>query len=60
VVTQRFVEPLEGVAIEAAGDETILHVGVVDQSKLPSILCWLSDHGVDLVSVSSASGSTPS
>jgi hypothetical protein len=58
-VTERFIEPLEGVVVEPAGDETTLRVEVVDQAKLGSILGWLSDHGVDLVSVSPASGSPP-
>lgn len=58
-VTERFIEPLEGVVVESGGDESILHVGLVDQAKLRSILVWLCDHGVDLVSVSPASEPTP-
>lgn len=56
-VTERFLEPLKCVIVESDGDETTLRVGVVDQAKLRSILNWLSDHGVDLVSLSPASGS---
>lgn len=58
-VTERFLEPLEGVVVESAGDDTILRVGVVDQAKLRSIVGWLCDHGVDLVSVGPASEPTP-
>lgn len=58
-VTERFVEPLDGVVVESGGDETILLVGIVDQAMLGSILGWLCDHGVDLVSVRPASEPTP-
>jgi hypothetical protein len=58
-VTERFLEPLGCVVVESDGDETTLRVEVVDQAKLRSILNWLYDHGVDLVSVSPASGSPP-
>jgi hypothetical protein len=50
-VTERFAGPLEGVVIEAAGDQSILRVEIVDQAKLHGILGWLFDHGVDLVSL---------
>jgi hypothetical protein len=53
-VTARFVEPLEGVVVDSAGDQSILRVEIVDQAKLQSILGWLYDHGIDLVSVSPA------
>jgi hypothetical protein len=58
-VTERFLEPLECVDVTSSVDETTLRVEVVDQAKLRSILNWLSDHGVDLVSVSPSSGSPP-
>jgi len=42
---------LEGIVVEAAGDESILRVEDADQAKLQSVLGWLYDHGVELVSL---------
>jgi len=58
-ITQRFAEPLEGVVVESAGDQSILRVEIVDQAKLRGILDWLFDHGVDLVSLSPAAEANP-
>jgi hypothetical protein len=53
-LTERFAEPLEGVVVESAGDQSILSVEIVDQAKLQGTLGWLYDHGIDLVSVNPA------
>jgi hypothetical protein len=53
-LTQRFTEPLENAVVESAGDESILHVQIIDQAKLYAILGWLFEHGVDLISLSPA------
>jgi hypothetical protein len=57
-ITQRFTEPLEGVVVESAGDQSILLVEVVDQAKLQGILSWLYEHGIDLVSLRPAEDAT--
>jgi hypothetical protein len=58
-VTERFAEPLEGVVVESAGDQSILSVEIVDQAKLQGTLGWLYDHGIDLVSVNPAEEANP-
>jgi hypothetical protein len=58
-VSERFVEPLEGVVVETDGGRSILRVEIVDQAKLHAVLGWLFDHGVDLVSLSPAAEANP-
>jgi hypothetical protein len=50
-VSQTFVEPLEQVFIELAGDESILCCEISDQAKLYAVLGWLFARGVEIVSV---------
>ena len=50
-ITERFADVLEGIVVEAAGDESILRVEDADRAKLQSVLGWLYDHGVELVSL---------
>ena len=50
-ITERFADVLEGIVVEPAGDESILRVENADQAKLQSVLGWLYDHGVELVSL---------
>jgi len=50
-LTQRFVEPLEGVVVESTGDECVLGCDAVDQAKLQAVLEWLYASGVEIVSV---------
>jgi hypothetical protein len=50
-VTQTFVEPLEQVFVESAGDESILGCEISDQAKLYAVLGWLFARGVEIVSV---------
>ena len=50
-VSQRFIEPLEQVCVESAGDESMLDCEVVDRAKLQAILSWLYERGVEIVSV---------
>ena len=45
------VGPLQGMAVEAAGDESVLTGYLVDQSQLQGALNSLSDLGVEIVSV---------
>jgi hypothetical protein len=37
--------------LEAHGDNTALVGGIVDQSQLRGVISWLSDLGVEIVSV---------
>ena len=50
-VSQTFVEPLEQVFVESAGDESILYCEAVDQAKLQAVFSWLYARGVEIVSV---------
>ena len=50
-ITERFADVLDGVVVEPAGDVSILQVDNADQAKLQSVLGWLYDHGVELVSL---------
>jgi hypothetical protein len=50
-VSQTFVEPLEQVFVESAGDESILSCEAVDQAKLQAVFSWLYARGVEIVSV---------
>jgi hypothetical protein len=50
-ITERFADVLEGIVVESAGDESTLQVENADQAKLHSVLGWLYDHGVALVSL---------
>ena len=45
------VGPLEGMAIEVAGDESVLTGDLVDQAQLQGALSWLTGLGVEIVSV---------
>jgi hypothetical protein len=55
-LTQTFVEPLEHVVVESTGDQSILRCEFVDQAKLQTILCWLYERGVEIVSVTPDDG----
>jgi hypothetical protein len=56
-LTQRFVEPLEGVLVESAGEVSVLGCEVADQSQLHAVLEWLYARGVEIVSVVPDDGS---
>jgi hypothetical protein len=56
-LSQRFVESLEQVFVESAGDKSILRCDVADQAKLRAVLDWLYARGVDIVSVVPDDGS---
>lgn len=43
--------PLEGMGVEAAGEESVLVGNIVDQAQLQGILSWLSDLGIEVVSI---------
>ena len=45
------VGPLEGMAVEVAGDESVLTGDLVDQAQLQGALSWLTGLGVEIVSV---------
>jgi hypothetical protein len=50
-IGQPLVGPAEGMRLEAHGDNTALVGGIVDQSQLRGVISWLSDLGVEIVSV---------
>jgi hypothetical protein len=50
-LTQRFLEPLEGVFVDSSGDESILRCEIVDQAKLQGVLSWLYEHGIEILKV---------
>jgi hypothetical protein len=50
-MTERFVGVLDGIVVEYAGGESVLRVEDADPARLQSILGWLYEHGVELVSV---------
>jgi hypothetical protein len=58
-VTGRFAEDLDGVVVESAGAESILHVECADQAKLQGILAWLYGNGIELLSVGPAAETNP-
>jgi hypothetical protein len=45
------VGPLEGMRVETSGDETVLVGDVVDQAQLQGIIGWLSELGLEIVSL---------
>lgn len=45
------VGPLEGMRVETSGEETVLIGDVVDQAQLQGIIAWLSDLGLEIVSL---------
>jgi len=50
-MTERFAEVLEDVVVESAGEASLLRVENADPARLQSVLAWLYDHGVELVSL---------
>ena len=48
------VGPLEGMTLEAAGDESCLVGDVIDQAQLQGVLSSLTTLGVEIVSVNPA------
>jgi hypothetical protein len=53
---QPLVGPLEGMAVEVPGEESVLTGDVVDQAQLQGIISWLSDLGIDVVSINPLGG----
>ena len=49
------VGPLECMSVEAEGENSVLVGDVVDQAQLQGILKWLSDLGIEIVSVNPVS-----
>jgi hypothetical protein len=48
------VGPLECMSVEAEGENSILVGDIVDQAQLQGVLRWLSDLGIEIVSVNPA------
>jgi hypothetical protein len=48
------VGPLECMSVEAEGENSILVGDIVDQAQLQGVLKWLSDLGIEIVSVNPA------
>jgi hypothetical protein len=53
-ITRPLVGPLENMTLEPVGDRTLLRGDVVDQAQLQGILGWLTDLGVEIISVNPA------
>jgi hypothetical protein len=45
------VGPLECMSVEAEGENSVLVGDIVDQAQLQGVLKWLSDLGIEIVSV---------
>ena len=50
-IAEPLVGPLEGMRLECLGDEAEVVGDIVDQAQLQGVLAWLSDLGVEIVSV---------
>jgi hypothetical protein len=50
------VGPLEGMSVEAEGENSVLVGDIVDQAQLQGVLKWLSDLGIEIVSVNPVGG----
>lgn len=50
-IGEPLVGPLEGMTIECAGDESAVAGDIVDQAHLKGVIGWLSDLGVEIVSI---------
>ena len=50
-IGEPLVGPLEGMAVEAAGEESVLTGELVDQAQLQGVLTSLSGLGIEIVSV---------
>jgi len=57
-IPQPLVVPLEGMSVEVVGEESVLVGDIVDQSQLQGVLGWLSDLGIEIVSVNPLGGPT--
>lgn len=47
----QFFETLGHVGVEWTGDESVLTFEYADQAKLQSVLAWLYERGIEIVSV---------
>jgi hypothetical protein len=55
-IGQPLVGPLEGMSVEAAGEESVLVGDIVDQAQLQGVISWLSDLGIEIVSINPLGG----
>jgi hypothetical protein len=55
-IGQPLVGPLEGMTVEAAGEEAVLVGDIVDQARLQGVVSWLSDLGIEIVSINPLGG----
>ena len=57
-IPKPLVGPLGGMSVEVVGEESVLVGDIVDQSQLRGVLGWLSDLGIEIVSVNPLGGPT--
>lgn len=50
-IGQPLVGPLDGMSVEAAGEESVLIGEIIDQAQLQGVIGWLSDLGIEIVSI---------
>jgi hypothetical protein len=50
-IRQPLIGPVEGMRLEPAGEDTALVGDIVDQAQLRGAIAWLSDLGIEIVSV---------
>jgi hypothetical protein len=43
-------------SVEAAGEESVLVADIVDQAQLQGVIGWLSDLGIEIVSINPQGG----
>lgn len=55
-MSQPLVGPLDGMRVEAAGEESVLVGDIVDQAQLQGVVSWLSCLGVEIVSINPLGG----
>jgi hypothetical protein len=55
-ISQPLVGPLEGMSLEAVGEEAVLTGDIVDQAQLQGVISWLSDLGIEIVSINPLGG----
>ncbi len=53
-IVQPLVGPLTGMTSEADGDESVIVGDIVDQAQLRGVIGWLTDLGVEIVSINPA------
>jgi len=55
-ISQPLAGPLEGMTVEVVGDDSVLAGDIVDQAQLQGVISWLSDLGIEIVSINPQGG----